>query len=416
MRKMAFRSAAAAAALLGGVLLAGPVLTQTQSGQTMARYTIDAGTMSGMAGMGAGGGMGAAMSMLRGGGGSVVRQLHLRLGSERSASGTPTADHFLPAGMAMGKSVPLVTPLVARADGASNPGAPGSAELPRGRLLLFWGCGERAGPGQPVVIDFAKMARGQIPPNLYAPAVAIAEQWQLTQASSRTYGEWPNARDSKQVPGKASLIGAHRIASSYAPEIAFDLDSDFMAPLQLRSAKMPSGAYALNWNGVAGATGHYAWTMSAKTGAGDTPDMVWWASSAKQAFGGPMWDWLAPAAVAKLVADKTVMPASRTSCTVPAEVSQAGGEMMMANLAAYGPQRDFSFPARPANARAGWQPEWITRIRFRSNTMAMLGMDAAMAGRGAEDSSAEGEGEAPPKKPKCKGLKGIAMRAAGLCE
>ena len=25
-------------------------------------------------------------------------------------------------------------------------------------LLLYWGCGAKAGPGQPVVIDFAKVA------------------------------------------------------------------------------------------------------------------------------------------------------------------------------------------------------------------------------------------------------------------
>ena len=96
--------------------------------------------------------------------------------------------------------------------------------------------------------------------------------------------------------------------------------------------------------------------------------------------------------------------------------SPAHSRLMMANLAAYGPQRDFSHPSRPANARAGWQPDWITRVRFKSTTMAMLGMDAAMAGAGGDPAGANGETGAAPRKPKCKGLKGIAMRAAGLCE
>ncbi|QYU66458.1 hypothetical protein J4558_15905 [Leptolyngbya sp. 15MV] len=86
----------------------------------------------------------------------------------------------------------------------------------------------------------------------------------------------------------------------------------------------------------------------------------------------------------------------------------------MANLTAFGPQRDFSYPARPANARAGWQPDWIARARFRSTSMAMLGMDmAGMAGQGGQTAD-----DAPPPaaKPKCRGLGGIAKRAAGLCE
>ena len=63
----------------------------------------------------------------------------------------------------------------------------------------------------------------------------------------------------------------------------------------------------------------------------------------------------------------------------------------MASLYAYGPERNFSFPARPANARAGWQPDWIARARFRSMTMAMLGMD--MAAMGGDDTDGEQEME-----------------------
>ncbi|RYI94021.1 MAG: hypothetical protein EON47_20570, partial [Acetobacteraceae bacterium] len=68
------------------------------------------------------------------------------------------------------------------------------------------------------------------------------------------------------------------------------------------------------------------------------------------------------------------MPPSQTSCTIPAEVKQAGGPMLMTQLFAYGPESNFSWPERPANAPRGWQPDWITRVRFRSNTMLMTGM------------------------------------------
>lgn len=401
------------ATALGGALAAGPAFTQSSG--TVARYTLDAGTISGMGAMGRGGGMGAAMAMMRGGAANAkAHELVLRLGTTRAATGAPKAEHTLPSTARFGPVLPLWAPPVSR----PAPGPTGPMEMPKGRMLLFWGCGEKAAPGQPLVIDFAKMARGQVPPGLYAQALTMAEEWRITQANAKSYGEWPNPNDPKPVPSNASLLGAHKVAGNYTPDINFTLDQDFMAPIALASRALPSGAYAMNWNAVPAATGYYAWAFSAKQGrGGEAQDMVWWTSSATQAFGGPMWDWLSPAAVSRLVSAKTVMAPSQTSCTVPAEVKQMGGEVTMASLYAYGPERNFSFPARPANARAGWSPEWIARARFRSMTMAMLDMDMAMRGMPqGDDDEAEAEPQTP-RKPKCKGgLAGIAQRAAGLCE
>jgi hypothetical protein len=402
----------AGAAFLGSaavLALAAPALSQGSTA-TVARYTMDAGTMSGFAGMGAGGGIGAAMSMMRGGAGQVAHELTLRLGSTRAATGAPKADHFMPAGAGLGASVPLVSP--ERSTGSHyTPGTIPEGQMPKGRLLLFWGCGEHAPAGQPVVIDFAKMAKGQVPPNLFAAGAGLPDDWQVLASNSTTYGEWPNGRDSKVIKANASLLGAHKVVSSYAPEIGFTLADDFMPALNARSTGMASGATQLAWNALPKATGFYAWAIGAKDGGGGNPDMVWWSSSSTQQFGGELAGWLSPPAVAKLVAAKTVMPPTQTSCTIPAEVKAAGGEVMMTQLFGYGPQADFSYPPRPANAKAGWKPEWIARVRFRSNTSLMLGMpgmdsaDAAKAGA-----------PAPAAKPKCKGLKGVAMRAAGLCE
>lgn len=411
---ISFRTLALGATALGGALIAGPAFTQSST--TVARYTLDAGTISGMAAMGRGGqgGVGAAMAMMRGGADNArAHELVLRLGTTRTPDGAPKAEHILPQIARFGPVLPLRTPQ----PGKAGPESYTPPEMPRGRLLLFWGCGEKAGPGQPVVIDFAKVARGQVPPDLYAKPLAIAEQWRITQANSRTYGEWPHGEDRQTVPSNGSLLGAHKVTGNYTPDIGFTLDQDFMAPIALASRAQPSGSYALSWNAVPAATGYYAWAFSAKGDqGGGMGDIVWWTSSATQAFGGPMWDWLSPAAVRQLIAARTVMAPSQTSCTVPAEVKQAGGEMVMGSLYAYGPEHNFSYPARPANARAGWQPEWIARARFRSMTMGMLGMDMSAMG-GAEAGSAQAEpAPATPRKPKCRGLAGIAKRAAGLCE
>lgn len=375
------------------------------------RYAMDAATMSGLGAMaGGGGGMGAIMGIMRGGPPEAVRTLELHHGAGTTAP-TPQADHFMPQGAGLGASVRLTAPT--REEGSGEM----SFERPSGRLLLYWGCGARAGAGQPVVIDFAKIAAGQMPPGLFMNAVNLPEDWQVSVANSRTYTSWPNGKDNKTVPAKGSLMGAHKITANYAKEINFTLGEDFMPPLQATTSEVAGGASMLAWKGLDKATGYYAWAIGAKdTGRGGTPvEMVWWASSKDQAFGGPLWNWISPAGVRKLIVAGTVMPPEQRDCTIPAEVMKAAGEGMMVNLQAYGPQADFAYPPRPTDTRKPWNPEWIARVRFRSSTMLIPGMEGMGMGRAdAEDSSTSEP--AKPQKPKCKGLKGIAQRAAGLCE
>jgi hypothetical protein len=414
---------AAGSAVAIAALLAVPAISQPRPAGPIARYTVDAATVSGimaMAGNGRGG-LGAAMAVMRGGAGQVAHELTLKLGSTRQPTGAPTADHFMPPPAGLGASVPLLTPVRTAPTPVptETPGMP-QGQMPRGRLLLFWGCGEHAPAGQPVVIDFSKMARGQIPPGLYAAPLNLPDDWTITPANSTTYGEWPNSRDTKRVPQNGSLLGAHRVASTYAPEINFSLVDDFMPALQASGRDLPSGAQMLSWNSLPKATGYYAWSIGAAGGGargGETTDLVWWTSSATQAFGGPMSDWLSPAAVARLVAARTVMPPAQTTCAIPAEVKTAAGPAMMTQLFAYGPQVDFAYPPRPAApaaARAAWRPEWIARVRFRASTALLPGL----SGMSGADSDRRGAQSAPQQqaKPRCRGLAGIAQRAAGLCE
>ncbi len=409
------------AAYLGVALVAGlaamPAFTQQAAAPPIARYTMDAGTVSGMAAMGAAGGN--PLAMLRGGAGGAMHELQLRLGSSRAATGAPAADHFMPAGAGLGPSVPLITPVNQSAP--SGPGErPQQSQLPSGKLYLFWGCGEHAPTGQPVVIDFARMAKGQMPPGLFASAASTADDWRVTQANSKTFGEWPNSRSARQVPSSASLRGDHRIAGNYSPQIAFKLDRDFMPALQPKSSTLASGAFGVTWNGLPEATGYYAWAMGARDmGRGQATEMVWWTSSATQQFGGALQDWLSPPAVARLVAARTVMAPTQTSCSIPAEARKLGGDNMMLNLYAYGPQSDFAFPPRPANAKLPWKPEWTARVRFRANAMTILGMPDMNRFDSSDDEDDRAQGGQPSQqsaKPKCPGgLKGVAMRAAGAC-
>ena len=393
----------------GAAAIALTPASSQQANRTVARYTVDAGTLSGMAAMqagGRGGGLGSIMNAMRGGN-QTAHELILRLGSTRTAANaTPVADHFMPQGAGLGPSVPLVTPR-RTTPGTGTP----TGEMPRGRLLLFWGCGEHAGVGQPIVIDFARLARGEVPPGLYAQGLNLPEDWQVLVSNSTTYGDWPNAENGQGLTGTSSLVGAHRVAGNYSPEISFNLAQDFMPALNPSVSDLASGAASLRWNGLDQATGYYAWSI----GAGQNErDMVWWTSSTTQAFGGPFAEWISPTAAGRYVQAGQLMAPGTTQCAIPAEVRAAGGEAMMTSLYAYGPQVDFSYPPRPARAPRGWQPDWIARVRFRSMAMVIPGMP----GMGSADSGeATPAPQATPARPRCRGgLRGIAERAAGLCD
>ncbi|MCW1381759.1 hypothetical protein OLX02_02875 [Novosphingobium sp. KCTC 2891] len=382
-----------AAAAMGVIAVGGAVVAQKTTGP-VARYEMRAGTTSGMGAMGAGGrgGMRGAMGMAFGGGNSANHELWLDLGSSRAASeGTPRADHFMPAGAKLGPSVALKTPQI-----VSRPEQPGERDFqrPKGRMLIFWGCGEHAPAGQPIVIDFARIAAGQMPPGLWSTSVPMDRY--VSPANSRTYGHWPSD-DGKFVKPDSSLIGAHRVAGNYSPSMSFTLTRDFMGALRAGSTANPSGSVLLRWNALPDATGYHASLIGGKqgkTGGGEMTDVVWWSSSATREFGGGLADWLSPATVARLVANRTVLSPQTTTCTVPVEVKQAAPDFLMTSLYAYGPEESFAYPPKPADPKAVWNIEWSARIRHRSMTAFLAGMP------GMEDMGAADEGG--QRKPQCK--------------
>lgn len=386
-------------------LLIGPGASQNPTSGPVARYDMRAGTVSGFMAM-TGSGMGGAMSMMFGGGDNHARELELRLGSSQmpTKGAKPKADHFMPAPMKLGKSVALSTPV-------SEPRTPGEAEFrrPKGRMLIYWGCGATAPKGQPVIIDFAKLAAGQMPPDLFTSTVI--RDYGPTMTNSKTYGYWPG-EDRKSVKGDSSIIGAHRIAGNYAPEIAFTTAQEFLDPI--KASFVDGKAVPVRWNSVPRATGYFMWAFGMKGTNPDAPtDLVWWSSSASRDFGGGLIDWLSPGEVGRQIARKTVMTPATTNCTIPAEVRRDAPDFMMGNLYAYGPEENFAYPPRPADAKVRWDLVWTARVRHRSSTSFMVGGPDMSAMAGGGDDAAN---EQPKDKPKCKrGLGGLLGGALGAC-
>lgn len=394
----------------GAVALASlPLLAQNPASGPVARYDVKAGTISGTAAMGGG----AMMGMMLGGrgGNNVQHELLLRLGSSEAAKGEPKAEHILPAGARLGKSVLLSTPKVEREENDQLP------QKPKGRLFVFWGCGANAPKGQPVVIDFAKAAAGQMPGGIWTGT--IPRDRGPSMQNSRTFGHWPY-QDGKFIKPDSSLVGAHRIISNYAPEIAFTATRDFMQSLQATARPQPTGASLLSWNSIPGATGYLAFVTGGRMAQNGVGDMVIWTSSATRQFGGGLSDWLSPAMVAGLVRDRTILPPTATSCIIPMEVRQAMPDFAAGTLTAFGPEENFSYPPRPASASTPWKLEWTARIRHRSVANWIEAKGMSMGAMGAQDTQGNQgqQNQEPPKRCKPKSLGGMlggVLRGASGC-
>jgi len=369
----------------------------------IANYWMDVATTSGFgAGMMGGGrpDMAQVMQMMQGGGGEVGHTINLYLAS-RDKAAAPQANHLIPPGLQMGPSLPLVTPAAAK-PAPATPGLPANFQQPKGKMLIYWGCGEHAGAGQPTVVDFAKVAAGQMPPGFAAMAQAVQAAQPPRAGQSAGYGEWPNDKDPRPVPATGSLLGAHKVEGNYSPPIAFSLASgqDFMPGLSLREAgTMPSGAMRLMWTPAAQATG-YALSMFGASQSGDV--LVWTSASKAAAF--PNMDYLSPAQVKTLIASGGALPPSANECTIPAEVVKASPAGMVMMIG-YGPEAFFSDKPKA--------PTWTTRVRYKTNASLMLGMSGMMGQAAAQPRSAQQQQQPQPQpRKKRRGLLGDIIEGA----
>ena len=130
---------------------------------------------------------------------SVAHTLELTLASRTKPAAAPQADHLIPPGLTMGPSLPLVAPDAPKPVKESY-GLPQGYEKPKGRMLIYWGCGEHVAAGQPTVLDFAKMAAGQVPPGM--AALANIARSASPPNSAAGFGQWPNKKDSRAGSGE----------------------------------------------------------------------------------------------------------------------------------------------------------------------------------------------------------------------
>lgn len=290
------------------------------------------------------------------------------------------AAQAIPAGMRMGESLPLVPPKAQVRE--REPGEVPQdykQEPPKGRILIYWGCGAQVRAGQPRVID---LARGN--PAEFGTALAGRYAPDRGARVSPAYALYPNEKNTVTLARDSSLVGEHKVIGDSIPSsMKFTLGQaqDVMPAIELESRGAVSDSIATSWRPVTNARAYFLHAMG-QVG----EDMVLWSSSETGDTGMGMFDYLPNATIDRWLKERVLLQPETTECAVPkgifAGAGGRAGDGGMLRMIAYGSESNFAYPPRPADPKAVWEPEWAVRVRVKAHTMAMLGQETERSARG----------------------------------
>lgn len=402
-------------ALLAALLLA-PALAGAQTKAAaqvvkppVSQAWIDVATFAGMGmpGMGGAAGGGSPMSMMGsmfGGGagagaknsfgmtatGSAGRWVDVTLHTSRNPA-LQIATQAVPAVTQLAPTLALVAPKVQAAPPPAHDDnvVERDFERPKGRLSVYWGCGEAVRAGQPRVLDMAS-AKPEDFQKFFVSRRATQRGAHL--AAGRPL--WPNETDARMVPANASLVGEHAFSGQGVPEgFKFMLPAaqDLMPPIELKQTDA-GGVTQLEWAALPTARATFIAAMGAR--GGSDLDMVFWTSSEVPELGMGLIDYQTNAAVDRWLSEKVLLAPTVTRCAVPKGIFGEGGGAML-RMIAYGSELNLAFPPRPADPKIAWEPQWAVKVRVKSVANAFLGMDMGAMQRGGAPSPSD-PGQAQP--------------------
>ncbi len=383
-------------------LAAGAALAQTKSAQVVkppiAQAWIDVATFSGF-GMPAGGNPMAAISGMFGGGqaggnefgrtqsGSAGRWVDVTL-STRNNPNLAEAMQAVPAGTKLAPRLQLVAP-----ERAPTPPARDEEvverdfERPKGKVYLYWGCGESVRAGQPRVIDVATATPQEL--------ASVFQSRRATQRGAHSAAGrplWPSRTDKRMVPEDASLVGEHAFSGQGVPDgfkFSIGAAQDIMPAIELAQSEGAT-ATLLEWKPVPQARAYFIAAMGSR-GSGSSPELVFWSSSELPDTGQGLLDYQTNAAVDRWLNEKVLLAPSTTKCAIPKGIL---GDAGMLRMIAYGSEMNVVHPPRPSDPQVAWEPQWAAKVRVKSVHQGMVGMDMPNMprARAGQPSATQGDG------------------------
>lgn len=375
---------ASVAVAVAAALASGPALAQTKPKQVVkppiAQAWIDVATFSGMSmGMGGGNMMNQTLGALMGGGrggkaefgytqtGPGGQWMDVTLYTSRNTS-LAEALQSVPAGTGLAPTLKLQEPEKPKPAPKSNEEPDDwNYEQPKAKLVMYWGCSETVKPGQPKVVDMSTATLGDM--------VKFFESRRATKRGAHAATGrpiWPSREDKRALGDYASIVGEHAFIAAGVPEsfkFTIPAAQDIMAAMQVRQSDTGS-AVMLEWQPVPRARAYFLATMGALPGGEE--GVVIWTSSELPESGFGLFDYQTNSAVDGWLKDKVLLPPATSHCAVP---KAAAGEGMLRAIA-YGTELNLAYPPRPTDPLIAWEPEWNVKIRVKSQSTTMLGMES----------------------------------------
>ncbi|HET9022935.1 MAG TPA: hypothetical protein VFN64_00070 [Burkholderiaceae bacterium] len=392
---------------IGMAFAAGVAAAQAGKGPTqvvkppVSQAWIDVATFSGfgMPAMGGGPPGASPMSMMSGmfGGGQSTRNafghtqtstagrwVDVTLYTSRNPS-LAEALQAVPAGTQLAPTLKLVAPKIDKpAPAPHDEGVvPQEYERPKGKMYLYWGCGETVRAGQPRVLDMATAK-----PEEYGKFFVSRRATQRGAHSGAGRPLWPNEMDARMVPAGASLVGEHGFSGQGVPEgfrFGIPAAQDLMPEVALKQTDA-GGSTQLEWAALPTARAYFIAAMGAKggmggMGGGSDPEMVFWTSSEVPETGSGLVDYQTNPSIDRWLQERVLLAPTVTRCAVPKGIFGEGGGAML-RMIAYGSELNLAHPPRPTDLKIAWEPQWAVKVRVKSVANAMLGVDMGEMQRG----------------------------------
>ena len=287
-------------------------------------------------------------------------------------------------------------------------------ETPKGKIKLYWGCGDAIRPGQPKVVDFSTGTVGQM-----ADIFKGRRATQRGTHSAPGRPVWPNLTDKRMVPPGSSLVGQHVFTGQGVPDgFKFNLPAqqDIMPAIALKQADA-SGVTQLTWQPLPTARGYFIAAMGGKGDDEGGAEMTLWTSSELPDSGFGLVDYQTNKSVDQWLKDKVLLQPAASSCNIPKGIFGEGSGGML-RMIAYGTELNLAHPPRPTDPKLAWEPDWAVKVRVKSVVFTMLGMPGMDEAAGSSgDQAADGEGAtgdaaAPDEGAKKKKKKGFSLKDA----
>jgi hypothetical protein len=281
------------------------------------------------------------------------------------------AKQMIPRGMNLGESLQLNAPVPEKPVHIpvdENPVEP-TYEKPKGKISVYWGCGETIRPGQPRTLDVATASLDD-----YAKFFVMRGKTTKGARWQPGHPAWPNKVDDRKLPDAASLVGQHNFVGDGIPEsfkVSLGEAQNLMPALELKQSKK-EGAVALEWKSIPHVRGYFVTVMGGKSDGNDSGEMIVWTSSELADFGFGLMDYQSNQDIDQWIKEKVILPANVTMCAVPKGIFPDGGAGML-RMIAYGSEAYFAHPPRPEDPKLSWEPDWQTKARVKSVFSSILG-------------------------------------------